>query len=111
MDVAYKTQIEDAIIVPLCATSNCHGRAQGPAGGLDLRAGVAYGALVGKTSTAPSCNTRTFVIPNDVPASYLVAKLRGSAGICGSPMPKSGGLAPSQLAAVEAWICNGAAND
>jgi hypothetical protein len=110
-DLAYKEKIEDAIIVPVCATSNCHGRASAPAGGLDLRAGVAYGALVGKKSTAPSCNNRTFVVPNDVAASYLVDKLRGTPGICGSPMPKSGGLAPSQLAAVEAWICNGAAND
>jgi hypothetical protein len=110
-DVAYKAQIEDAIIVPLCATSQCHGRTTAPAGGLDLRAGTAYGALVGKNSGAPACSSRTFVVPNDVAASYLVAKLRGTPGICGSPMPKSGGLAPSQLALVEAWICNGAAND
>lgn len=109
--VAYKAKIEDPIIVPLCATSSCHGRAQAPAGGLDLRAGIAYVAMVGKKSTAPACNSRTFVVPNDVPASYLVDKLRGAPGICGAPMPKSGGLAPSQLAAVEAWICNGAAND
>jgi len=109
--VAYKAKIEDPIIVPLCATSNCHGRANAPAGGLDLRAGTAYGALVAKKSTAPTCNQRTFVVPSDVPASYLVDKLRGTSGICGSPMPKSGGMAPSQLAAIESWICNGAPND
>lgn len=111
VDVAYKTQIEDGILVPLCATSQCHGREQAPAGGLDLRAGTAYGALVDKKSTAPACSSRTFVVPNDVAASYLVDKLKGTPGICGSPMPKSGGLAPSQLALVEGWICNGAAND
>jgi len=109
--VTYKAQVEDPIIVPLCATANCHGRMTAPAGNLDLRAGQAYAAMVDKKASAPGCATRTLVVPNDVPGSYLVAKLRGTGGICGAPMPKSGGLAPSQLAAIESWICNGAKND
>lgn len=110
--VAYKKDIEDAILVPSCASASCHGRANAPAGGLDLRAGFAYAALVDKKATAPSCSNRTQVVPGDVSASYLVDKLKGGPNICGSAMPKaSGGLPPSQLAAIEAWICNGAAND
>jgi hypothetical protein len=72
-EVTYKAQIEDAILVPICATSQCHGRTNAPAGNLDLRAGTAYDALVDKKATAPGCSTRTLVVPNDVAGSYLIA--------------------------------------
>lgn len=108
---SFKTQIEQAIFVPTCATAQCHGRATAPAGSLDLRAGKSYASLVGVQADAAACSSRTRVVKGDVAASYLVDKLKGTPGICGSQMPKAGGISPDQLAAIEAWICNGAANN
>jgi hypothetical protein len=55
------------------------------------------------------------VTPNDPQKSYLVHKLRGDAASVGgsvaTPMPPDGALAPADVAAVEAWISNGAQND
>lgn len=108
---SFKSEIEQAILVPTCATAQCHGRATAPAGNLDLRAGRSYAQLVGVKVDAAACGSRTRVVPGDVAASYLVDKLKGAPGICGSQMPKTGGLTPAQLSAIQSWICSGAPND
>jgi hypothetical protein len=55
------------------------------------------------------------VKPNDPESSYLVHKLRGDATAVGgsnaTPMPPDGALSAADLAAIEAWISNGAPND
>jgi hypothetical protein len=55
------------------------------------------------------------VKPNDPGASYLLLKMRGEGGSVGgiaTPMPIGDAmLSPSELAAFEAWILNGAPND
>ena len=71
----------------------------------------AYGALVGAQSTQSSL---LYVAPGDVEKSYLVHKLRntqGTVGGSGTLMPTDGALAPADVAAIEAWIANGAPND
>ena len=99
--------IVSGILVPRCAS--CH-----PAGGTQpprLDAASAYGALVGVQSGQSSL---LFVKPFDAEGSYLVHKLRGDAtsvGGSGTLMPPEGALSPADLAAIEAWITNGAPND
>ena len=54
------------------------------------------------------------VTPSDVSKSYLDYKVRGdmsSAGGSGTIMPADGALDPADIAAIEAWIANGAPND
>jgi OmcA/MtrC family decaheme c-type cytochrome len=100
--------IRDQILVPRCATSACHA-----SGSVypTLEAASAYDALV----SAPSFEaSMPLVTPSDVTKSYLDFKLRGdmsSAGGSGSIMPPDGALAPADIAAIEAWIANGAPND
>ncbi len=81
----------------------CHSGADADAG-LDLSAGSAWASLVGAASTeAPG---RTRVVPGDPDASYLVAKLEGTAG---DQMPLGGAALPAAtIATVRAWISAGA---
>jgi hypothetical protein len=102
------TSILNTVLVPRCATTACHA-----AGGTPpiLEAGTAYGALVGASSGQSSLLQ---VEPNAPEKSYLVYKLRGTAadvGGIGTIMPTDGALAPADIAAIEAWISNGAPND
>ncbi|MET0342793.1 MAG: hypothetical protein ABW252_17430 [Polyangiales bacterium] len=92
-----------------CTAQACHGAAA--VGGLDLRAGASYAALV----DAPSTVSRlTRVNPGTVGSSFLFHKLQaatapGSVQIAGSPMPV--GTAPlteRELEAVKMWIKGGA---
>ncbi len=93
------------VLVPRCASAACHGPGATPP---TLDAAAAYGALVGVTSGQAS--PRLLVEPNAPERSYLVDKLRGTAGV-GQIMPIDGAIAPADLAAIEAWISNGAPND
>jgi OmcA/MtrC family decaheme c-type cytochrome len=100
--------IRDNILVPRCASSACHAKgANYPV----LEASDAYAALV----NAPSFESGfPLVVPGDASRSYLDYKLRGdmaSAGGSGAIMPTDGMLAPADIAAIEAWISNGAPND
>jgi OmcA/MtrC family decaheme c-type cytochrome len=103
------SSIVRTILVPRCATSACHA-----AGGTPpiLEASAAYGQLVGAPSDQSSLKQ---VEPNQPERSYLVHKLRGTAasvsGSVATIMPTDGALAPADLAAIEAWIANGAPND
>jgi hypothetical protein len=102
--------INQAVLGPSCATASCHtGELVYP----QLDAGVAWEKLVG----APSQQVAgmNLVEPYDPARSYLVLKLRNTAGDLGgtaTPMPI--GLAAideAEIQAIEAWIAQGAPND
>lgn len=70
-----------------------------------------YQALV--NVVAADCpDKRVIVKPGDPSSSYLVEKLLG-AGMCsGARMPLRGTpLSDADMATIEAWICQGAANN
>jgi hypothetical protein len=82
----------------------CH--ITGSSGGLSLAtAEVSHANLVERSSSAPACSTQVLVVPGDPAASYLIAKLRNTAGICGGPMPRNRPALPEeQIQLIEAWI-------
>ena len=96
---------------PRCATAACHA-GNPPVAFPQLDADVAYGVLVGQPAQQASMN---LVEPYAPESSYLVLKLRGTQGLAGG----SGALMPigdapfdeADIAAIEAWIANGAPND
>ncbi len=103
--------IAQDVLVPRCATASCHAGAS-PAAWPPLDAGLAYAELVGMPSTQAAMN---LVEPFAPESSYLVLKLRGtaaSAGGIGTLMPiGNAALDEAEIAAIEAWISNGAPND
>jgi hypothetical protein len=104
------SSIEAELLVPRCATAACHA-GNPPVYAPQLDGGAAYGALVGVPSGQAAMN---LVEPGAPERSYLVFKLRGdaaSAGGTGAPMPTDGLLDAADVAAIEAWIANGAPND
>ena len=98
---AVPTAVQD-LFVAHC--SPCH--ITGASGGLSLASAEAsYANLVGRPSSAAACSTRTRVIPGDAGTSYLIAKLRGAADICGTQMPRNRPPLPeSDIATISAWI-------
>jgi OmcA/MtrC family decaheme c-type cytochrome len=106
------SSIAAEILVPRCASAACHGGSP-PASFPTLDAAVAYDAIVGVPSQQAS--GVSLVEPFAPERSYLLLKLRGEAGGVGgigTLMPiGDAALDPSQVAAVEAWIANGAPND
>jgi cytochrome c peroxidase len=83
--------------------SSCHSSPVTPPVLLD--ASTAYTSLVRVAATDPGCTSRIRVVPGNASQSYLVAKLRASAGICGIPMPFGGPmLGEADIQAVESWI-------
>ena len=88
----------------LASCGPCH--TTGASGGLKLdTAESAYANLVRQPVRGAACTSSTRVVPGDASASYLIAKLRGSPGICGVQMPR--GLPPlpeEQIQIIEGWI-------
>jgi hypothetical protein len=78
----------------------------GSSGGLHLDpASSSFANLVGVHSGSAACADRVRVIPGDAASSYLVAKLRGTAGICGVPMPRNQPALPEEeIQVIEDWI-------
>jgi hypothetical protein len=100
-------QIERRIFGPKgCRVETCHGSFK--SGGLDLRLGGAYAALVGAPATGAPGSLR--VAPGDSANSFLVRKLAGVLDKGeGDPMPSVGRpLQPLELDLVRAWIDAGA---
>ncbi len=91
-----------------CGSFQCHGGPM-PAQDLDLRAGNAYGALVGVEST--QCAGRLRVSPGQPEASYLINKLTGVDMCFGTKMPKVGSLSQPDLQSIIDWIAEGAADN
>jgi Stigma-specific protein, Stig1 len=97
-----------AILTARCATAGCHTGGAIAKAGLDLTAGVAYGALVNKATTQCS-GMRTRVIPGDPIESYLVDKVLG-VDLCGTSkrMPPSISLSAAEIQTISDWVCGGA---
>jgi hypothetical protein len=94
------------------ACVQCHNANGAPfAANLNLQPGVAYGQLVGRSSTERPGLMR--VAPGDPDASYLVHKLEGQADIVGVRMPRGTGpfLSDGQMAVIRRWIAVGAPNN
>jgi hypothetical protein len=86
-----------------CTSSGCHGSAQ--QGGMDLRPGAAYAALVGVTASAEAIPR---VIPGDAQGSYLVMRVEGRQSV-GSRMPLGGvPLDSIDRTNLRNWISRGA---
>jgi hypothetical protein len=92
--------ISEQILLPRCATGGCHG-GNPPANFPALEPDLAHAAIVGVESTLPGL---LLVVEGDPAASYLVQRMQAD-------MPPGDPLDPSDLAAIEAWIANGALND
>ena len=108
--VSFAQQIQAQILTPAC--TSCHtddGRT--PSGGLNLKAGSAYAALVGVASSSKPGATR--VIAGNPSGSYLVQKLEGAADIVGLRMPRNAPpfLSDAQVALIRQWIQAGALNN
>jgi OmcA/MtrC family decaheme c-type cytochrome len=104
------SSIVEGILEPRCASAACHGGSP-PAAFPRLDAEGAYAAIVGVDSQQAPLK---LVEPFEPDASYLLVKMRGdgaSVGGIGTPMPTDGLLDPSELAAIEGWIANGANDD
>ena len=110
--------ITETIFVPRCATSACHVAGNTTAPG-SYEPGRVYVEVVSgadgesiPSTQAPGLNV---VEPFHPEQSYLVMKLRGTAGAAGgtaTTMPLSEApLEESDIEAIEAWILNGAPND
>ncbi len=106
------SSIAAEILVPRCATAACHGGSP-PAYSPRLDAEAGWAALVDQPSTQAS--GMVLVAPFAPEDSYLLLKIRGDGGSVGgiaTPMPiQDTALTASELAAIEAWIANGAPND
>lgn len=105
-------EIEARILVPRCATSACHSGNPPANAPVSLDPGAGWAQMVGvPASQLPSVK---LVEPGDPERSYLVLKLRGSAGLAGGTgtiMPPDAPLDASEQAAIEGWISSGAQDD
>ncbi len=103
-DFAY---VQDNVFTPSCAVGACHSATA--AAHLDLRAGMAYDALVGVATTTQSGWVR--VVPGDAAASYLAVAIGGTPG----PQPQNGimplgaaRLCGPKVDVIMRWIAAGA---
>ncbi|WP_437963800.1 hypothetical protein WMF04_29220 [Sorangium sp. So ce260] len=89
--------------------STCHGNPAFLAGGLDLRASEAVGAMVNQD--ASSCSReQALVVPFMPSSSYLMNKLKET-GLCDpdeSKMPPGASLPEAEIKTINDWICAGA---
>jgi hypothetical protein len=104
--------ISEKILVPRCASAACHG-GNPPPNFPRLDAGAAYDAIFQVPSQQASGTN--LIAPFLPEQSYLLLKVRGDAGTVGgiaTTMPLGdAALDPSDVAAIEAWIADGAQND
>ena len=108
--VSFAVQIQAQILTPACVS--CHtDEGRNPSGGLNLKPGAAYAALVGVASTGKAGAVR--VIASNPGGSYLVQKIEGAADIVGVRMPRNGPpyLTDAQIALIRLWIQSGAPNN
>lgn len=90
-----------AIFNQNCAVSLCHNGIQEPT----LLANVAYNSIVNISSS----QGLDYIEPGDPDQSYLYLKITGDSRIVGSRMPQGQPpLSNSDIAAIRAWIENGA---
>ena len=104
--------LKSGVFEPRCGATGCHGGAN-PARGLDLVTDP-HGALVGKASVVDP--GQEYVVAGNVDDSLLLKVLHGPiASADGSndcrQMPPGFELSADDIAAVEAWIADGAKDD
>jgi hypothetical protein len=102
------TRVQTEVFSVSCALAGCHA-GNAPTAGMDLSAGVAYGNIVGVTSTERADLKR--IEPGDPDRSYLVKKIRGDADISGGTMPLVGSITGGQRQLVIDWVRRGAPQD
>jgi mono/diheme cytochrome c family protein len=105
--VSFKKQIQPIFDTNCVA---CH-QSGGAQQGLNLEEGASYGALVLKRSQE---SDSVLVQPASPDASYLLHKLKGTQATAhgsGAQMPLGGALAVDEIAAISAWIAEGAMNN
>ncbi|WP_437806410.1 hypothetical protein [Sorangium sp. So ce1078] len=100
-----------ADVVPILerSCSTCHGNPAFLAGGLDLRASEAVGAMVNQDATSCS-REQALVVPFMPSSSYLMNKLKET-GLCDpdeSKMPPGASLPEAEIKTINDWICAGA---
>lgn len=95
---------ESSIQPIFTASCGCHGGGA-PSAGLSLAEGAAYAGLVGVASSQEPGTLR--VAAGDPGASWLVAKLEGTASV-GGQMPVDGALGAAQIDVIKEWIAAGA---
>ncbi|MBM4282913.1 MAG: hypothetical protein FJ137_19895 [Deltaproteobacteria bacterium] len=106
------TQLKADVFQPRCGATGCHGGTN-PARGLDLVTDP-HAALVDAVSVVDPA--QRYVVAGDVEASLLLKVLAGPVPSPGGDadcrrMPPGFDLADDDVAAVRAWIADGAAND
>ena len=102
------TNVQAEVFGPSCAFSTCH--ASPGASDLVLDDGASWAELV--TVESVDNPGQILVIPGDSEGSYLMAKVRGDAGIVGDRMPSTGSMLPEdKLQLLATWIDAGAADD
>lgn len=95
--------IQDNVFTPICMA--CHAGAAAPLG-LRLDEGVSFAMLVNAPSVEVPAVLR--VAPGDPDASYLIAKLEGTADV-GERMPLGGPALPrADIDVIRQWILEGA---
>ena len=104
---SFSADIQEIFDDRSCTAQGCHGDAR--RGGLDLRAGAAFGNLVNKAAQAESDFIR--VVPNNAQDSYLVIALEDRRRV-GGLMPQGGvPLDSIDLTNIRNWIEQGALNN
>lgn len=99
------------VFVPRCSSSACHGGA-GNNIPIDLStARAAFDGMVGQSSTQTA--EYPVVAPFEPERSYLMLRVRGEQAGADTMPPSWGGerLSDDEIAALSAWIANGALDD
>ena len=105
-DPSFQLVVQEVFDRRGCASVACHGSAL--SGGLDLRTGASYAALVNVPAVA---ELGLRVVPGDPDMSYLVVKLEGRQ-LVGSAMPQgAAALDEIDLTNIRNWILQGAENN
>ena len=86
-----------------CATVGCHDDVS-MAGDLDLLSPGVESRVVDVASKAIGCETNILVVAGDPDNSYLMDKIAGAFGICGSQMPLLDTLPPEDVELLRQWI-------
>jgi hypothetical protein len=106
-------RIRREVFAQSCALSSCHVGEPPRSAPMSLEEARAYATLVGTPATEAPALLR--VAPGDPAASYLMHKLRGTAGSVGGAatrMPLGQPMLDEEvLTGIEAWISRGALDD
>jgi hypothetical protein len=86
-----------------CATVGCHDDVT-LAGELDLLSPGVESRVVDVASKAIGCETDILVVAGDPDNSYMMDKINGAFGICGSQMPLLDTLPPDDVEIIRQWI-------